>query len=164
MKKLLFLLSNVSVFVIVICINIFAQSFDSRMDNIKSKRFERAENVSYKKLVSTNFFPNKIGDFWEYIEEDTTTLFSQFLSLKFSISREVLADTIMNNGLTYKKVKWQNEANSVNYPSEFEFLRVDSIGNANIFYNASDHLLFDFTLAINQTYPAHLLNHYWLHS
>lgn len=161
MKKFMCLLSNVLILVIILCSNIFAQNPVRNENYSNLKRFERVENIAFKSQNSTNFFPNETGDFWEYIEEDTTTLFSQFLSLKFSISREVVADSTMSNGLTYKKVKWQNEANSVNYPSEFEFLRVDSIGNANIFYNASDHLLFDFTLDINQTYPAHLLNHYW---
>lgn len=161
MKKLLSLLFNVSIIVLTIYINNFAQILRNDIKNIISKKFERIENVTLKNQTSTNFFPNKDGDFWEYIEEDTTTLFSQFLNLKFSVSREVLADTLMSNGLTYKKVKWQNEANSVNYPPIYEYLRVDSVGNAYIFYNNSDHLLFDFTLNVNQTYPAHLLNHYW---
>ena len=161
MKNYICLLSFVLILDLLFSSNIFAQNPVRNENYSNLKRFERVENIAFKCQISINFFPNKIGDFWEYIEEDTTTLFSQFLSLKFSISREVLGDTIMNNGLTYKKVKWQNEANSVNYLPEYEFLRVDSIGNVNIFYNASDHLLFDFTLDINQTYPAHLLNHYW---
>ena len=67
----------------------------------------------------------------------------------------------MNNGLIYKKVKWHNEANSVDYLPEYEYLRVDSIGNAHIFFNTADYILFDFTLDINQIYPAHLPNHNW---
>lgn len=161
MKKFMCLLSNVLILVIILCSNIFAQNLVPNENYSNLKRFERVENIIVKSRISTNFFPNETGDFWEYIEEDTTTFFSQFLNLKFSVSREVLADTLMSNGLAYKKVKWQNEANSVNYQSTYEYLRVDSIGNAHIYYNTTDYILFDFTLDVNQTYPAHLFNHYW---
>lgn len=161
MKKILSVLFNVSISVLILYINIFSQTVRSDIKNVTTKRFERVENITLKNQTSTNFFPNKDGDFWEYIEEDTTTLFTQFLNLKFSVSREVFADTLMSNGFIYKKVKWQNEANSVNYLPTFEYLRVDSIGNAHIHYNTTDFILFDFTLEVNQTYTAHLFNHYW---
>lgn len=161
MKKLLSLLINVSILVLIIYPNLSAQAFKNDKSDFSTKRFEKVENVGLKNQSSTNFFPNNIGDFWEYIEEDTTTLFGQFYTLKFSVSKEVLDDTLMNNGLIYKKIKWKNEANSVSYPPSYEYLKTDSIGNAHIFYNDSDYLLFDFTLNINQTYPSHLPNHYW---
>lgn len=129
MKKLLSLLFYVSIIVLITDTNIFTQTLRSNENNIAVKKFERIENVNSKNQASTNFFPNSNGDFWEYIEEDTTTLFNQNLTLKFSISREVFTDSTVSNGLTYKKVKWQNEANSVSYLPKHEFLRVDSIGN-----------------------------------
>jgi len=165
MKKIINLRFNVQILFLIICTSITAQNYSVNEISKHSKTavnyFQRLENIPNKNQTSVIFFPNNNGDFWEYIEEDTTTLFSQFLNLKFSVSREVLADTLMSNGLTYKKVKWQNEANSVNYSPMYEHLRVDSTGNAHIFYNTSDYILFDFNLDINQTYPAHLLNHYW---
>lgn len=165
MKKIISLLICIQILILTICTSLIAQNY-SINENAKHpktafKFFQRLDNIPNNNQTSINFFPNNDSDFWEYIEEDTTTLFSQFLNLKFSVSREVLADTLMSNGLTYKKVKWQNEANSVNYSPMYEHLRVDSTGNAHIFYNTSDYILFDFNLNINQTYTAHLFNHYW---
>ena len=165
MKIIINLLINIQILVLFIYTSISAQSYSvnelAKYPKSSVNHFERLENIPNKSRTSVNLFPNNTGDFWEYIEEDTTTLFSQFLNLKFSISREVLADTLMSNGLTYKKVKWQNEANSVNFSPIYEHLRVDSTGNAYIFYNTSDYILFDFTLDINQTYSAHLFDYYW---
>ena len=165
MKKIMSLLINIQILALSICTSISAQNC-SVNENAKHPKtafnfFQRLDNIPNNNQTSINFFPNNNGDFWEYIEEDTTTLFSQFLNLKFSVSREVLADTLMSNGLTYKKIRWQNEANSVNFSFMYEYLRVDSTGNAYIFYNTSDYILFDFTLDVNQTYSAHLVDYYW---
>ena len=159
MKNIKSLLPKVLILLVIICSITFAQN--NRELNKTDKSFTRIENGNPHNQPSINFFPNNIGDFWEFIEEDTTTLFSQLLSLKFSVSREVLVDTIMSNGLTYKKVKWQNEANSVNYLPSYEYLRVDSIGNAHIYYDTTDYVLFDFTLNVNQTYMAHIPDYHW---
>ncbi|HQJ45507.1 MAG TPA: FlgD immunoglobulin-like domain containing protein [Ignavibacteriaceae bacterium] len=165
MRRIISLLISITILDLTIFTSINAQNYSvseaTKYPKTAVNYFQRSDNIPKNIQVSRNFFPNSIGDFWEFIEDDTTTLFSQFLYLKFSISREVLNDTLMSNGLTYKKVKWQNEANSVNYLPKYEFLRVDSIGNVIIFYESSDHLLFDFTLNMNQTYPAHLPNYYW---
>ncbi|MFZ1517537.1 MAG: T9SS type A sorting domain-containing protein [Ignavibacteriaceae bacterium] len=165
MKKIISLLINIQILVLTSYTSITAQNYSVNEITKYSKtivnQFERLENIPNKNQTPVNFFPNNNGDFWEFIEEDTTTLFGQNYTLKFSISRVVIDDTILNNGFTYKKIKWQNEANSVNYPPEYEHLRIDSIGNAHIFYDTTDYILFNFTLDINQTYPSHLLNHEW---
>ena len=115
MTKLLYFLFYVSGFFLIIYINTFAQTFRSEKSSYVTNRFERVKNVTFNSQTSANFFPNNDSDFWEFLEEDTTTLLEQTYTLNFSVSREVINDTVMNNGLTYKKVKWQNEANSVNY-------------------------------------------------
>lgn len=161
MKKLQYILFIVSVFVLFINPSSLGQILKENGNNSSFKKIKKVENTILKSKISTNFFPNKIGDFWEYIEEDTTSLFGQQLVLKFSISREVISDTTMSNGITYSKIKWHNEANSVNYPTSFDFIRVDSTGKIFIYFNSNDHLLFDTTLGVNQTYSSHLLYYYW---
>lgn len=161
MKKLLYIIFIISVFVLFISSSSLSQILKENGNNSNFKKVEKVQDTLLKNKVSTNFFPNKTGDFWEYIEEDTTSLFGQQLVLKFSISREVISDTTMNNGITYSKIKWDNEANSVNYPPSFDFIRVDSTGKIFIYFNSNDYLLFDITLGINQTYSSHLYNHYW---
>lgn len=161
MGKLLYIIFIVSVFVLFISSSSLSQIHKENGNNSNFKKVEKVQDTLLKIKVSTNFFPNKTGDFWEYIEEDTTSLFGQQLVLKFSISREVISDTTMNNGITYRKIKWRNEANSVSYTPTFDFIRVDSTGNVFIYFNSNDYLLFDFTLGINQTYSSHLYSHYW---
>lgn len=91
---------------------------------------------------------------------DTTTLLGQLYELKFSITKEVLNDTLMPNGKIYKKIKWENVANNVSYLPWYEYHRVDSTGNVFLYYyNNQDYLLFDFSLSIGQTYSSHTPNH-----
>jgi len=161
MKKLQYILFIVSVFVLFISPNSLSQILIENGNNSNFKKIKYIENPLLKSKVATNYFPNKTGDFWEYVEEDTTSLFGQQLVLKFSISREVISDTIMNNGIKYSKIKWQNEANSVNYPPSFDFIRVDSTGKIFIYFNSDDYLLFDITIGVNQAYSSHILDHYW---
>lgn len=92
---------------------------------------------------------------------DTTTLLGQLYELKFSITKEVLNDTLMPNGKIYKKIKWENVANNVSYLPWYEYHRVDSTGNVFLYYNNQDYLLFDFSLSIGQTYSSHTPNHIW---
>lgn len=152
-------LPKVSILLILICSIGFSQNYKEA--NKTDQRFTRVENLFFKNPSSTNFFPNDNGDFWEYIEADTTTLVGYLYNLKFSVTKEVVGDTLMNNGLVYKKIKWQNEANSVNYLPSYEYLRVDSVGNAHIYYDSTDFLLFDFTLDVFQTYPSHIPGYHW---
>lgn len=124
--------------------------------------FKRVETVLSPNELQVNFYPISDGDFWEYITVDTTTLLGQFYSgLNFSITKEIVSDTVMTNGFTYKKIKWENIANSVNYPEWYDYHRIDTTGNVHLFYEGSDYLLFDFSLGIGQSYSSHLPNHIW---
>jgi hypothetical protein len=137
-----------------------AQNQDKIGDS-KSNRFLRFNNETFHKALYTNYYPNSTGDFWEYIVKDTTTLFDQLYALNFSITKEVLSDTLMPNGKTYKQIKWENIANSVDYLPWYEYQRVDSAGNVFLYYDNEDFLLFDFNLSVGQTYTSHLSNHSW---
>lgn len=166
MKKYTYLLINVAIFFCISQTFLFGQL--NKKDNHRTtdqeyfKRLDRIPNYTSLNRSHVNFYPNSIGDFWEYIETDTTTLLGQlYTDLKFSISREVLNDTLLSNGISYKKIRWMNEANSVSYPPVYNFQRVDTSGNVYIFYDNSDHLLYDFTKQIGETYSSHLINHYW---
>ena len=124
--------------------------------------FQRLDTQLIPNKLQINFYPVADGDFWEYITADTTTLLGQFYDrLNFSITKEITGDTLMTNGITYKKVRWENIANSVNYPVWYDYHRVDTTGNVHLFYEGSDYLLFDFSLPIGQIYPSHLPNHIW---
>ncbi|MFA4923079.1 MAG: T9SS type A sorting domain-containing protein [Ignavibacteriaceae bacterium] len=123
------------------------------------KKVEQSYTVNKK--VTTNFYPLKTGDFWEYIEEDTTTLFDVPRLLNFSIAREVIGDSLLPNNISYKKIKHENCANSVDKPIKYELQRVDSTGNVFIYSNNKDQLLYDFNKGIGETYSSHYLNHYW---
>jgi hypothetical protein len=140
-----------------------AQLLQNNFDpNEKKNIFQRVETALSPKSLQVNFYPIADGDFWEYITTDTTTLLGQFYSgLNFSISKEIVGDTLMTNGITYKKIKWENIANSVNYPQWYDYHRIDTTGNVHLFYEGSDYLLFDFSLAIGQSYFSHLPNHTW---
>lgn len=147
--------------IIILFFSVHGYFSPSYNQNIKSNFFNRINEPSAIHHNISNYYPNNTGNFWEYIIKDTTTLFNQFYGLNFSITKEVLNDTLMPNGKSYKKIKWENVANSVNYLPWYEYHRVDSTGNVFLYYNNQDHLLFDFNLEINQTYPAHLPNHIW---
>ena len=140
-----------------------AQSLKNNFDqNEKKDIFQRVETAISPNELQVNFYPIADGDFWEYITVDTTTLLGQFYSgLNFSITKEIVDDTLMTNGITYKKLKWENIANSVNYPEWYDYHRIDTTGNVHLFYEGSDYLLFDFSLGIGQSYPSHLSNHTW---
>jgi hypothetical protein len=106
-------------------------------------------------LKSPNFdlYPLNDNDFWEYIVIDSTT-FLGVEGLKYSFLKEILGDTLLSNGLTYKIIRWEKYCNSVNEPPFYEFERKDS-GKIYIFYKGQDYLLYDFTLPVGSTYPSH---------
>ncbi|HRN27447.1 MAG: T9SS type A sorting domain-containing protein [Ignavibacteriaceae bacterium] len=161
-----YLLINISVILLVLCPFDYGQGKEYYRNNSLQKnhtpRFQKYNNESKQPKIVLNFYPNNIGDFWEFIATDTTTLLGALYSdLKFSVTREVLNDTLLSNGNSYKTVKWNNEANSVSYPPQFEYQSVDTQGNVYLFYNNTDYILFDFSKQVGETYPAHLANHYW---
>ncbi len=128
-----------------------------------SKRFVKTE----KRLnphSEIDYYPLADGDYWEFIETDTTTIAGQYYEngLNFSVTKEILFDTVVANGLSYKKIKWNNEANSVNYPPVYEYHRKDSVGNVYLFYQDNEYLLFNVIANTGDTYPAHLPGFIWL--
>jgi hypothetical protein len=128
------------------------------MNNI----FTRMEVVHQVDKGTITYYPINDGDFWEYIVEDTTTVFSVFYEgLYFSVVREVLNDTTMTNGLDYKVIQWEYIANSVSYEPWYDYHRVDTSGNVKLFFNNEDHLLFDLNSQKGTTYPSHLSGKFW---
>ncbi|HSL88060.1 MAG TPA: hypothetical protein VK870_02020, partial [Ignavibacteriaceae bacterium] len=127
-----------------------------------SNIFTRMEVVHQIDKETITYYPINDGDFWEYIVEDTTTVFGVFYEgLYFSVVREVLNDTTMTNGLDYKIIRWDNIANSVSYDPWYDYHRVDTSGNVRLFFNYEDHLLFDVNSPKGTTYPSHLTGKFW---
>ena len=127
-----------------------------------SNIFTRMEVVHQVAKGTLTYYPINDGDFWEYIVEDTTTVFGVFYEgLYFSVVREVLNDTTMTNGLDYKVIKWEYIANSVSYEPWYDYHRVDTSGNVKLFFNNEDHLLFDLNSQKGTTYPSHLSGKFW---
>ncbi len=124
------------------------------------KQFDKSKSIS-----SIDFYPLNIGDFWEYNVIDTNTFspdgISQYIRLHFSETREVIGDTLMTNGITYKIIKWEKCANSVNEPPRFEFQRKDTNGNVFIYFNGKDEPLYDFSINIKSTYPSQYPGLHW---
>jgi hypothetical protein len=158
-----FLTFKVLYFLLFISVTANSQNQPSKKyHRFESNRFNRTDVTDLDQNKIANFYPNNSGDFWEFIATDTTTLLGALYSnLKFSVTKEVLNDTILSNGKSYKTIKWNNEANSVNYLPQFDYQRVDTLGNVYLFYNNTDHILFDFSKQVGETYPSHLANHYW---
>lgn len=160
MDRINLILIIISVFLSQITIN-FAQNV-AYLTNGKNNHFTRLNDEVLNESITINYYPISTGDFWEYIVKDTTTFFGQFYEgMNFSMTKEVLDDTLMPNGKIYKKIKWENIANSVSYSPWFEYHRIDSTGNVFLFYNNQDYILFDFNLTIGQTYSSHVPNHIW---
>jgi len=144
-------------------------NFSSKREFHKSGResnqsqFNRINNYNQEtEGRRADFYPLNNSDFWEYIVEDTTTVFSIFYEgLYFSVVREVLKDTTMTNGLDYKVIRWEYIANSVSYDPWYDYHRVDTSGNVRLFFNNEDHLLFDINSPKGSTYPSHLSGKFW---
>lgn len=174
MKSLQFISVTVIVISFVLNISIFGQSYSQSNFFQKSKLsisqehadmsniFTRIEVVHQVDKGTTTYYPINDGDFWEYIVEDTTTVFSVFYEgLYFSVVREALNDTTMTNGLDYKIIRWEYIANSVSYDPWYDYHRVDTSGNVRLFFNNEDHLLFDVNSPKGTTYPSHLTGKFW---
>ncbi len=114
----------------------------------------RVKNQEFKssKINYVNYFPLQTGDFWEYIESE---------GLLSSQTKEVLGDTLLSNGKTYKKVYTQYCANSVAPMPNIELLRKDSIGNIYTFFDDKDHLLYDFSKNVGDTISSPWQGYYW---
>lgn len=111
-----------------------------------------AKEKHFNTTTSKNYFPLKIGNSWEYIETSTD---------RFSRIKKVVGDTLLANGSTYFKVKAFYPANSIVSTIILDLLRKDTLGNVFIFENNQEHILYDFSKNINETYPAHWKGFYW---
>ncbi len=94
-----------------------------------SKKLTRFGKIDSRFIPQSNinYYPLTDGDYWEFIETDTATVTGQFYEsgLNFSFTKEILYDTVLSNGNSYNRIKWNNEANSVNYPPVYEYHRKD---------------------------------------
>lgn len=128
--------------------------------------FNEISPASLHKANAMDFYPLEDGDFWEYIQRDTVTMFpntrfENLTELNFSVIKEVLGDTLMPNGKTYKKIKWEHVSNSVSKAPWYDYHRKDTSGNVYMYYGGADYLLYDFTKAIGETYPSHISGWNW---
>lgn len=116
----------------------------------------------FNQTYAQDFYPLNDGDFWEYVQEDTLTLDSGELGTReYSYTKEIISDTLMPNGIAYKKIKRINAANSVNNAPRYEYERKDASGNIYIYYNNQDILLYDFSKVNGDTYPSHFPGLSW---
>ncbi|MBM4174821.1 MAG: T9SS type A sorting domain-containing protein [Ignavibacteria bacterium] len=156
MKKL----KLISIVLFLFLSTVFA---DNKKEDLYGGKFTRVVGEINPKTKGdwNKFYPLNIGDFWEFIEKDTTTLFGITRRLNFSIAKEIIADTLMPNGIVYKKIKMWNCANSVNREIKYSFQRADSLGKIYTYLNNSDKLLYDLTKNKNETYPSPFENFFW---
>ncbi len=143
---------------------LFSTAFaNNKKDEAYGGKFTRIfGEINLKAKIDWNkFYPLNIGDFWEFIEKDTTTLFGITRRLNFSIAKEIIADTLLPNGMVYKKIKMWNCANSVNREIKYSFQRADSLGKIYTYLNNSDKLLYDLNKNKNETYPSPFENFFW---
>lgn len=138
----------------------------SNFQNKSYKLFQKNDKPFQlnKQTGFTNFFPLNNNDYLEYIERDTTvfrTAVQDYPGLNYSVLREVIGDTLMSNGMTYKILKWTKCANSVSEPPQFEYLRKDTNGNVYIFFHNTDNLLYGFDRNVGDTYDSQYAGFKW---
>ncbi len=134
--------------------------------NKNSKPFQKIdEPFQFNKQAGlTNFYPLNDSNYVEYVQNDTTVLRTSagdYPGLPFSVFSEVLGDTVMSNGLIYKKIRWSKCANSVNKSPDFEYLRKDTSGNVYVFYNNVDNQLYDFSKDTGKVYASQYAGYKW---
>ncbi|MCX6151322.1 MAG: T9SS type A sorting domain-containing protein [Ignavibacteriales bacterium] len=126
----------------------YKPAFIKELEKKKKPVFQRLE--TNEKINPNNskpdFYPLNTGDFWEYIEEDTTTLFNNKEYLKFSYIKEIIGDTLMPNGISYKVIREGKYCNSINEKPSYSYQRKDSTNKIYIYYDDKDSLLFDYPL------------------
>ncbi len=108
----------------------------------------------------TNYYPLKDGDLWEYIVNNSDTLLGE-RTTEYSFIKEVIKDTLMNNGKVYKQIKFCSCANTSHVPVEYFYQRKDSSGNVYEYVEGEEYKLFDFGLEIGETYESKHENHWW---
>lgn len=159
------LLINVYIIVLLINATAISQSLNGVNHNIKNGKstnsFSKIYNKDLNKSSSLQFYPLQDGDFWEYVVTDTTVFMGSYEGLKYSVTKEIVGDTLMPNGISYKIIKWEKCCNSVNQEPVFEFQRKDSTGKVFMYYNNEDKLLYDFDKNIGDTYASQYDGYTW---
>ncbi len=101
-----------------------------------------------------DFYPLEVGDFIEY-KTYSYEVGSQ------TIYREVMSDTILPNGLTYKIVKLCSCNGTLNLEPTYTIERKGENGKIYIYYDNEDVLLYDFNLESGTIYPSPYGNLSW---
>lgn len=122
------------------------------------QKIEQNERVNKK--ITSDFYPLKTGDFWEYIEGDTVTFMGNKRSMRYSLAKEVMGDSVIGD-YTYKKILYQVCANSIQRADSCELQRIDSIGNVYYFFNGKDQLRYDFSKGIGERFASPYTDRYW---
>ncbi|MDP4196990.1 MAG: T9SS type A sorting domain-containing protein [Bacteroidota bacterium] len=120
---------------------------------------DRISNTLYKSKRNTAV---KQSDFnYRLVSGDKEEILEFMERVWTSRKREVLNDTVLSNGIKYKTIKWNSLSNSASDLPEFEYQRVDSIGNVYTYYNNEDKLLYDFTKAAGDTFSSPYPGRFW---
>ncbi|MBU2492655.1 MAG: T9SS type A sorting domain-containing protein [Bacteroidetes bacterium] len=109
---------------------------------------------------SVNFYPLTKGSLWDYLVTNDDTLLGVRMTA-YTFIKEIVKDTLMQNGKTYKEIKFYAGANSSNKPAEYFYQRKDSFGNIYEYIDGTETLLFDFALPAGSTYPSRYENQSW---
>jgi len=143
---------------------LYAQIFtEKNLDKDKLPEQFHEVNAAFSENIqndSVDFYPLNDGDLWEYIVNNDDTLLGERMTY-YSFIKEVIKDTLMENGKTYAQLKFCSCANSSNKPVEYFYHRKDSTGNVYEYVDNQEYLLFDFTKTVNETYPSRYENHQW---
>ena len=157
----------INVYIIVLLFNVTAISQTLNGVNLNNKNgkntnsFNKIYTKDLNKSSSLQFYPLQDGDFWEYIVTDTTVFLGSYEGLKYSVAKEVVGDTLMPNGLSYKILRWEKCCNSVNQAPIFEYQRKDSTGKVFMYYNNEDKLSYDFDKNVGDIYASQYEGYNW---
>ncbi len=129
--------------------------------NTATPAFQKIEqNETGNKKIASDFYPLMTGDFWEYIEGDTVTFMGNKRSMRYSLAKEVMGDSVIGD-YSYKKILYQVCANSIQRADSCELQRIDSIGNVYYFFNGKDQLRYDFGKGIGERFASPYTDRYW---
>jgi len=129
--------------------------------NKSTPLFQKLEKYpTIDQRVATDFYPLKTGDFWEYIEGDTVTFMGNKRSMRYSLAKEVMGDSVIGDYM-YKKIIYEVCANSIQRADSCELQRIDSIGNVYYFFNGKDQLRYDFSKGMGERFASPYTDRYW---
>jgi len=136
----------------------FLQETQSNKSTPLFQKLEKYPTIDQR--VTTDFYPLKTGDFWEYIEGDTVTFMGNKRSMRYSLAKEVMGDSVIGDYM-YKKIIYEVCANSIQRADSCELQRIDSIGNVYYFFNGKDQLRYDFSKGIGEKFASPYTDRYW---